>query len=156
MTLCQPECWYSVWLLSYCGFDRMTQIQLLHWKLPAERVCCDGRCVPRYLCYFWCVWCFRLKVGVIHDKGEHLLGHRGLGLRVRVLGSGCSSLLPGRVSGWLLCSWSQSQGDAWAFRGHLWFGDVDHRPETAGYGTCSPSYLYSIYTSVFHILHLLT
>lgn len=62
--------------------------------------------VVLYFCYLWCVWCLRLKVRIIHNKWEHLLGDRGVRVCIGVLSSGCASLFLAQILGRLLCCWS--------------------------------------------------
>jgi len=89
----------------------------------------------------------RLEVGVIHDEGQHLLGDRGLGVRVRVLSLGGAGLLLALLSAdWLLGRGGQGEGDGRRgqqqilpgrfgirtfFGRRLWFGRSDDGPRTA-------------------------
>lgn len=72
------------------------------------------RCTGLHLRYPGRIWRFRLKVRVVHDEGEHLLGHGSVGVRVRVVGFACASLLPALGLRRRLC-WTQRDGSTrWA------------------------------------------
>lgn len=105
-----------------------------------------------YLGHFGGIRRFRLKVGVVHDEGEHLMGCRSLWVRIGVFGSGGAAFLLGLLPWQQLCCRSESEGDGlWSFGCHLEFRDVDHRPETGGNEYCN-LFTFSI-SLIVHVVH---